>query len=579
MGKSMARYCLIGLTVFILALLVVVGGCRKTSVHDPRLIDVYELSDSNPRAAISKLDSINHTSLSEADQHFYDLLHVRTHDKAYVTHTSDSLIMTVIDYYSHHNKDPFYSEALYYAGRVNADLERYDKAIDYFHQALEILPTDSLNHFLRGNVLNQAAWILSRFRLYNEALPYLEEAVESDRNNKTNTPAFAKTLHLAGATALHAGKTDLAKKYFDEADSLSESLSPALNAKTRLYQTWIILLKDNPSEVLRMVEGIREKVSDKFKDEATSMLAEIYYAAGERDSVYSLARILTHSSKPSYRKDGYKLLLKDDMLAYTHPDSVSHYLSCYKELVDNRYAESQQRLLILEEGKYKISRVYQERDNALRRQYLTERVIYVLLFLILIISLILSRKHLSKQTQKIKLFGCLEYLRQLMSKNTPSEKEEDEVPPYIACYRNLITDQLSGHLMIDEDDVSIPASIIASGSYKKIRHYLSTGTKGTLPPETIPELGEEVEKSIPGFKDYLDLLTHNNLTEIDYEIAILIRCGFRTRQIAMIIGRSESGVSTRKVSLAKKMAPLKVETKALKGILCKFHPTDFRNSK
>ena len=61
-------------------------------------------------------------------------------DKAYMRHTSDTLIRQVVAYYED-GADPWLlPEAYYYAGRVYSDLGDAPQALDYFERAAEALP-------------------------------------------------------------------------------------------------------------------------------------------------------------------------------------------------------------------------------------------------------------------------------------------------------------------------------------------------------------------------------------------------------------------------------------------------------
>ena len=46
----------------------------------------------------------------------YKLLTIKANDKAYITHTSDSLILSLVDYYEHDGDPAYLGEAYYYAG-------------------------------------------------------------------------------------------------------------------------------------------------------------------------------------------------------------------------------------------------------------------------------------------------------------------------------------------------------------------------------------------------------------------------------------------------------------------------------
>jgi hypothetical protein len=96
-------------------------GCSNIK-HDNRLTSIADIVDDSPFSAIEALDSIDHTSLNTSDRHYYDFLSIKARDKAYITHTSDSLILDVIEYYADHQTEGLYAESLYYGGRVYSDM-------------------------------------------------------------------------------------------------------------------------------------------------------------------------------------------------------------------------------------------------------------------------------------------------------------------------------------------------------------------------------------------------------------------------------------------------------------------------
>ena len=119
-------------------LLLLAGGCSRSS-RDPRLARIAASVSDRPEEALASLDSIDRSSLSKSDSHYYDLLTLKARDKAYIDHESDSLVLDVIDYYSSRPEDPEYPEALYYGGRVYSDLGDYPSALKYFQKALRYL--------------------------------------------------------------------------------------------------------------------------------------------------------------------------------------------------------------------------------------------------------------------------------------------------------------------------------------------------------------------------------------------------------------------------------------------------------
>lgn len=59
---------------------------------------------------MDSLYSISKDELSKEDKVYYDFLSVKLADKALIHHTSDSIILPVIDYYSSHGPQERYAE-------------------------------------------------------------------------------------------------------------------------------------------------------------------------------------------------------------------------------------------------------------------------------------------------------------------------------------------------------------------------------------------------------------------------------------------------------------------------------------
>lgn len=76
--------------------------CACTNKPYPQSLRVADsLIHNNPDSAVILLEELKRSMAFEpqATQMYYQLLTIKAKDKAYITHTSDSLIKTVVKYY------------------------------------------------------------------------------------------------------------------------------------------------------------------------------------------------------------------------------------------------------------------------------------------------------------------------------------------------------------------------------------------------------------------------------------------------------------------------------------------------
>ncbi|MFG6324212.1 MAG: hypothetical protein K1W41_23170 [Lachnospiraceae bacterium] len=158
---------------------VIFFGCGSVTV-DEKLRAISMQIEENPRKAIIELEKLSPQTLSESDRYFRNLLIIKSKDKAYVTHSSDSLVLDVIEYYKKSTDKSLYPEALYYGGRVYSDMCDYRTALAYFNEALKLLPIDTDNIELRACIISQTGRLLHTMRMYSQAMPYLEESLRID---------------------------------------------------------------------------------------------------------------------------------------------------------------------------------------------------------------------------------------------------------------------------------------------------------------------------------------------------------------------------------------------------------------
>lgn len=157
------------ITLLALLLLCLYACNNKPHPHAMQVADT--LVYSNPDSACLLLEQLRDSINAEpqATQIYYQLLNIKARDKAYIAHTSDSLILEVLHYYEDKKEKMLLPEAYYYAGRVYADLGDAPQALDYYQKAADLLE-GSTDYRLQKVIYNQMGKLFLFQDVYEEAM-------------------------------------------------------------------------------------------------------------------------------------------------------------------------------------------------------------------------------------------------------------------------------------------------------------------------------------------------------------------------------------------------------------------------
>ena len=121
---------IISMSIAIIAL----ASCGRNTKLMTKLDAADRLMENRPDSALSLLaglkDSISDGSRSV--QMRYELMKTEAEDKCYITHTSDSTMLAVTNYFSHHGNLLQRMKAYYLLGRVYSDMQFTGDAIDSY---------------------------------------------------------------------------------------------------------------------------------------------------------------------------------------------------------------------------------------------------------------------------------------------------------------------------------------------------------------------------------------------------------------------------------------------------------------
>lgn len=556
-------------------------------VSDRRLLDVAEIVSDHPEEAMKSLSSIDANKLSKADRNFYDLMTIKARDKAYIDHTSDSLILKVIDYAKAHNCD-YLAEAMYYGGRVYSDMGDRPTALDYFQKALELLPPDTDKLYFKSCVLSQTGRLLQSLRLFDEAIPYIESAIEIERQNNDSL-GLVYDLQLLGATYMRAEKYDAAEKYIKESIIAAEGMDEEHIAKSRMYLAAIKYGEDDLDSARILIRNLEDKVDPMSRNNVLGYASFIYYESENYDSTYINAYKLMVSKDKNNKVLGYKMLLKDELRKYSHPDTLIKYVQEYYELLYSYYKENESEAVISQHNLYNYKLHERQREKAEESNTRLIRWIYCIsLLLLLLVILVLYQKNKNKKN-RIKLHVALENLNRLKQRlNTTGDKptavsdissvqgvgvslEKFGVKSINAnsCVNDLREYLRKELLSIQEDNrvVVLSPIILQSQAYVKLQDYIKHSKYIPEDNGLWSELEQAVLKASPDFKSNLGLLTSGRFTSIDIHTALLIKCHVQPSQMAVLLNRSKGAIVSRRENLCIKIFGEKLGTKAIDDVI------------
>ncbi|MDE5793134.1 MAG: hypothetical protein K2I08_00255 [Muribaculaceae bacterium] len=571
---------------FVIFLAVALFACSRE--RNEKLGEIDALCDSNPRLAMSMLDSIDYATLSSADRHRYDLLDIKSRDKAYVRHTSDSLILDVIDYYRSHQKSGLYPEALYYGGRVYSDIGDLPTALTYFQKAIDVIPDDRDNLKFKRNVLNQTGRLLHSLRLDSAAIEYLEKSLIIDHILKDYDYKIAYTHALLGNSYLNIYDKENARRHIDEAVSYSSNLSNVHRSNIYMDLAYILAIEGKIDSALTVIRPLPFSVDSLSLSKCLALASEIYRDAGIHDTAYIYARKLTQLMSTSNKRTGYKVIFSDKLRNYLPKDTlialVSEYKNTIEEYIDRHKGEN----AIIQNTRYNYKVHDRERIKAEKKLYVYAIIASIAIIISLILLTILLYRKFRKAETEADIVTAINIMKGSAEiANEQPKNCEDEISVEDHQYKTHSEDDIinndhekladikkrimDGIRISDDKEIKslVNPTLLGSQIYSNLKEKIESRNSITNSEEKIvyKNLEDLIESVSSGFSYRLRILTEDRITACEQRMAMLMKCGFSPLQISILFGREKNTISTHRRNLAFKITGLKKADKTLDLII------------
>lgn len=547
------------------------AGCVNGDEFHKKFMEIDSICDTDPQKAISMLDSIDYSSLSESNRHRYDFLHIKTRDKAYVKHTSDSLILNVIDYYSNHRKERLYPEALYYGGRVYSDMGDFPTALTYFQDALDVIPDNKEFLQLKCRTLSQTGRLLDELMLHTQAIPYIKEAIKIESILKDTLRLVYDEL-LVSKCYLYKDSISKARFHIENALKHSNSIPSEDIAWIKVQLTEILLAENKADSALVLIRENLPLVDSLCYNYALANATSIYKTNGILDTTYMYAKELATNNVCDNRLTGYDVLFSNELRNVVPHDTLMSYMSNYKQFVDKYLEKYEADEVTIRHSKYNYDKHVRERKKAeIEKIWICALSFIAILCAIIAILYYRIISQISNTRMKIALQIVERVQRNMIisdiimnaeengriSDNLDKYKSLKALPNYNASDKNTLKKELLAKLESITDYSSnkpiIDEELQKSNVIKKINTILAKKQCIISNPTILKKLEQTIITSCPDFKNNLMILSDNKMNDNEYEVALLIRAGLQPKNIAILLNRTKSTISDRRTSLTKKI--------------------------
>ena len=566
--------------ILLLSMLCVVS-CHRRPVYPPILYVADSLTNVAPQRALQMLDSIvgEMAEANKPTRMYYQLLTVKAKDKAYIPHTSDSLMLTLVDYYEHGGDKSLLPEAYYYLGSAYRDLNDAPRALDYYQKAIDAMP-DEEHLAVKSKVYAQMGDLFTYQDLYSEALTKYKASYQIDLL-QNDTIGLLYDLRDIATAHWGAESLDSALYFFEEARQLADKYEN--NEFSNLITSQIARLQTELGNSLLAKELIQPSLDHINLSNAVSVYsiaAKAYYDLAMYDSASYYYKKLIEYNNVYAQRTGNQYLGKIANIQ-NRPKEAIDYIDKYHYWNDSIRKISSTESLARMQSLYNYQKA--EQEIATLREIHSNNIIaiIVLIFVLLLIIalgailyLISMRRHDKFQTEIYHHELEEERLRNLIRKSISYKNAKiidlSENLQKVSLQKNQLSrSEYSNKIRINQNIVLINNLLQEKEAYEQERKEKENSTvalreslikqrldkmieaKKHMRIEEWDLVGKSLSEIQPNFTT--QLLTFTEYGGTEYKISVLTKFGYNTSEMATLISLSISGVSMSRSRLYEKL--------------------------
>lgn len=549
-------------------------GCTGQTSYPEAMKQAESCMDAHPDSAFHLLsaygDSIN--TLPDEARMYYHLLTIQAKDKLYITHTDDSLINRIVQFYEEENRPERLMLAYYYQGSVYRDMNDAPRALKAFQQVVDMNrncpPSD-----LMARTYNQMGTLFAYQGLYDESLEANRQAARQFLlQGKKNRTSYAYR-DMARMFDMKEQK-DSALIYYKKAYSMAKETGDSnriygiLGEMAGFYDRELNKADTAKIMLLQVLQNRKVRNNNVYQS-----LGRIYEKEKQWDSAYYYweKNLNTHNLNQQYyahaglfsleiEKQNYPLavkhietalILNDSIKKITNTEAVAKINSLYNYQHINKELEKEQQTNL--KRKFII--------------YILGSVLFILSILIgLLYVYIKQRKAIAFQREQ-QLLHLKEELytrstealednqrkiQSLKEKLSQLKSEKENLATELLQQKNLL--EISNQKIItSQNERTLRENILKrTDIYQLFHKACHNPSNAKISEKEWQELKTAIDDAYPNFSQTLYSL-YPKLTLMDLHICCSIKISLSVTEIASIVCRSKSAITASRIRLYKKL--------------------------
>ena len=210
--------------IYLLAGCMYLFSCTSGKNYPIAMKQAMSCMDARPDSALALLETLadSITDAPQETQMYYRLLTIKAKDKLYMPHTTDSVILSIVDYYQEKGDKERLFESYYYLGGTYRDMNDIPRALKAYHQGIEV-GEDTEQTLLQGMTYGQMGILLAYQELYDESRSMMRKAMRC-YGELRDSVRYANTLATLARTYDGKNENDSALYYYKEAYRMARKL-------------------------------------------------------------------------------------------------------------------------------------------------------------------------------------------------------------------------------------------------------------------------------------------------------------------------------------------------------------------